>query len=812
MRKIIVNLLIFLLVTNLLSAQEKYFWSNNRKTYLTEDNNSMIIIPKKDAELTILNNNKHTKVIDKESSKIGNYKIIESSEKVENAIKFNESLVDISQYALITDYGEKLYPTQYILLKLKQGRNLTELKDVFKKFNITKFRKNYHVHTLKVENIRDVFNAANLIYESGIVEWCRPNFIRSLEKQYEPRDKQYYIHNVLHECNVYNHDINALEAWATTKGCEDIKVAVIDDGVEDHPALNDAAGNSRVLNGYSVPGYPANGRPSSNGDHGQCCAGIIAASHSTNIRGLAPNVKIVPVNIGYDNVDEEDWFIAMNWAWEPDGGNADILSNSWGPTYGASGNELKIEAINNAKIYGRGGDFENNIPGLGAIVVFSSGNNGLNEVSDYAKNSIAVGAIDKEDTPGKGLDGNKNDRYTNIGPNQDLVAYGGSMYQNNGDYDIRTIDRVGSNGYNSGDYNDVFGMTSAACPQVSGATALVLSINPHLSRTEVENILFSTATDLGDYSKDDTYGYGKLNVYEACKAAVSTRDLFFELNENTLSLSLFKDDFRTIFSASPGCGVAAGEYFCDIYKATGSASNDLTVVYTGDGLSAANPNSGEFYANISDDGSNINIKTFFFYIEYNLAGQSINKWVPYNPYNSYIRSYLTNQPEKNIVLNEEIESGETVEEYGTNIKLNPGFHAMHGSTFLAEILPLNDIIDCITNPNNGKDVLATNANRNDLESNNIEDFDITETQYNNKIKESNVKIYPNPTNNIVNIELPNLKYYYKIEIKDQFGKTVAFSNKINMQNKFNLSEFSKGMYLIYIYGEDGVQVEKLILN
>ena len=87
---------------------------------------------------------------------------------------------------------------------------------------------------------------------------------------------------------------------------------------------------------------------------------------------------------------------------------------------------------------------------------------------------------------------------------------------------IRTIDRTGSNGFTSTNYNDNFSGTSAACPQVSGAAALILSINPNLTRLEVENILFSTATDLGASGKDDTYGYGKLNIFSALIEATNT--------------------------------------------------------------------------------------------------------------------------------------------------------------------------------------------------------------------------------------------------------------------------------------------------
>ncbi|MBE9491801.1 MAG: peptidase S8, partial [Bacteroidetes bacterium] len=52
-------------------------------------------------------------------------------------------------------------------------------------------------------------------------------------------------------------DINAPQAWNITKGSSSIRIAVIDNGVEDHEELT-----GRVLQGYTPqfsednPGYP----------------------------------------------------------------------------------------------------------------------------------------------------------------------------------------------------------------------------------------------------------------------------------------------------------------------------------------------------------------------------------------------------------------------------------------------------------------------------------------------------------------------------------------------------------------------------
>lgn len=808
MKKTVLTITLSVLFFTLLFSQENYYWSNGNKIKIIEYKSSIIVYEKDGVKLSLKSKN-IKEIKEKSSSSLGKYKILTKKDPNSDFPSINEKDIKAKKNAYITEQGDTLYPTQYIILKFKPGNTLENIESILISYNAKHEETDYNVVKLKVSNIDDVFEAANEIYETGLVEWCRPNFIRKLKLHSEPRDKQYYIHNTYHYCGAFDNDINALEVWEITTGCDDIRVAVLDDGVENHPDLRDANGNSRILDGYSVPNEPANGRPGSTGKHGQACAGIIAASHSNNIRGIAPNIVIVPVNLGFDFQDESEWFDAMNWAWEPNGGNADILSNSWGPSTGADGNELFIEAINNAQTFGRGGDFENNISGLGSIVVFSSGNNGLDEVSDYAKAAIAVGAIDKNDTPAKGLNGNKNTRYTNIGPNQDLVAYGGSIDKNNGDTDIRTIDREGNNGYEAGNYNDHFGGTSAACPMVSGAAALILSINPNLTRTQVENILFSTATDLGDNGKDNTYGYGKLNIYAACKEAVETRTNSFILNQGYLSYTKFRDNFKMSFVGSPGCGIASGVYWCDVYKL--EATIPQTSIYIGDGLSGANPNNGEYYISSTNNGSNVDVLTFFYYVRTNVAGQSVNKWVPHNPANIWSREYLSTPPE-NITFNGVVNSGESKELFATNsITLTPGFHAKEGSYFHAAITSTSEDISCLPNP----------ARSMMLKSSKIETFNKTVTNEQNNTSKSHIDetenneqiiIYPNPNkgNFTINIQ-GELSNQAKIEIYSLSGSLKYSSAIISKQQNIIFTQ-TPGTYLIRVYNKEKCYTEKIILQ
>ncbi|MCK9236320.1 MAG: S8 family peptidase, partial [Acholeplasmataceae bacterium] len=792
MKKTLITFAFLVLIFTSLFSQENYYWSNGKKVKIKEDKTSMVIYEKKNKKLSLLKNSNIENITEKSSQKLGTYIIVRMRNLDTDILSFNEKHIKAKKSAYIAESGDTLYPTNYIILKFKVGNTLNDIEKILIKHDVTLKETKYHVVKLEVSDINNVFNAANEIYESGLVEWCRPNFIRKFELHLEPRDKQYYIHNTYHYCGAFDNDINAIQAWAITTGCKNIRVAVLDDGVENHTDLRDGNGNSRVINGYSVPGVPANGRPSTTGKHGQAYAGIIAASHSNNIRGIAPNVLIVPVNLGFDFQDEDEWFDAMNWAWEPDGGNADVLSNSWGPSYGAGGNELFIEAINNAQTFGRGGDFENNIPGLGSIVVFSSGNNGLDEVSDYAKVAIAVGAIDKEDTPAKGLNGNKNTRYTNIGSDLDLVAYGGSIYENNGVTDIRSIDREGANGYEDGNYTDHFGGTSAACPMVSGAAALILSINPNLTRTQVENILFSTATDLGAPGRDDTYGHGKLNIYAACKAAVETRTNSFILNKGYLTHTIFRENFKMSFVGSPGCGIASGIYLCDVYKL--EATIPQNSIYIGDGLSGANPNTGEYYVNIANNGSNIDILTFFYYVRTNSIGQTVNTWVPHSPANLWSREYLYFPPE-NISFNGVVNSGESKELLATkSITLTPGFHAKEGSSFHATRTSTSEDITCLPNPTN---IITLKSDKiGIINEDGIKEKKNTSISQIDKIENiEQILIYPNPNkgNFTINIQ-GELSNNAKVEIYSSDGSLKYSSAIVSKQQNIVFTQ-TPGIYL-----------------
>jgi hypothetical protein len=289
------------------------------------------------------------------------------------------------------------------------------------------------------------------------------------------------------------------------------------------------------------------GLPLSTQYHGQACAGIIAASHNNNlgIAGVSPKSYIIPVN-GFTSTNSVSKTAdAIRAGWESDRANADVLSNSWSWANAPSLTEITNE-INLARTQGRGGK--------GAIVVFSSGNKGgAVEFPANVAGVITVGAINKSGA----LWG-----YSARGPEMELVAPSGNI---NNSGDVVTLDLEGADGENNENYFDSFGGTSASAPQVAGVAALILSLRPELTETEVRTILTSTATDMGTFGFDNNFGFGRVNAEKALLALfpISGPNLLCTTSTYTLanvpggSSVTWQATPSYLFSTSSGSGSSA---------------------------------------------------------------------------------------------------------------------------------------------------------------------------------------------------------------------------------------------------------------
>ncbi|MFZ4058231.1 MAG: S8 family serine peptidase, partial [Ferruginibacter sp.] len=366
---------------------------------------------------------------------------------------------------------------------------------------------------------------ANAFFESGLFEYAEPDFAGfDLIESVPPNDPFYNLQwNHINNTNTqaYNGipgaDIDVDLAWTITQGNSNIRIAVIDVGVQrNHPDL---------INNIDPLGYGLASGNTTTGDiidtanyHGTACAGIIAATANNNIgiAGIAPLCKIIPVNIARNSTGAFGTFSqiagAIDWAWNQ--GAADVLSNSWG---GGTPSSLYRDAIKRAITNGRGGK--------GAVVVFASGNlnAGVSSPAIFPE-TIAVGAMTmcyERKSPAT-CDG-ETTWGSNFGAGLDVVAPG-----------VKII-TTGINGTGTGTYAGYltgFNGTSAACPMVAGVAALMLSVNSTLTQTSVREIIERTSRKVGNYtysraaaqpngSWNNEMGHGLVNAYQAIQAAQS---------------------------------------------------------------------------------------------------------------------------------------------------------------------------------------------------------------------------------------------------------------------------------------------------
>lgn len=381
--------------------------------------------------------------------------------------------------------------------------------------------------------VTDMMEICRGLYESGLVEFAEPSFLRFNILHNEFYSDQWGLRNNGIYGGTVNMDINILPAWEITRG-QNIRVAVIDDGVDlGHPDLN-----WNLVRGYDVVSTSNTpGAPDYYSFHGTACAGIIGAlDNDIGVVGVAPECKIIPIraftgNTNYQSTAQDSHIItAIRTAWET--AQADVISCSWG-----KGSEFTTftSAINQATTQGRGGK--------GCVVVVSSGNYKDNEsvsVKHPARldNVLTVGAMDpcgKRKSP-TSCDGEK---WGSCYGNELNVVAPGVL--------IATTDIRESNGYNSripihtnlggskrttdyshNNYTAWFNGTSAACPHVSGIAALILSANPELTQVQVRNIIEQSCDKLSGYIYTQKtngpwhqeIGYGKVNAYKALEKAV----------------------------------------------------------------------------------------------------------------------------------------------------------------------------------------------------------------------------------------------------------------------------------------------------
>lgn len=308
-------------------------------------------------------------------------------------------------------------------------------------------------------------------------------------------------------------DIHALEAWRMTTGSNDLILAIADTGIDPgHPELagNLPDGRSRLCFPLNATMEPAVGVVDSFG-HGTPVAGVIAARtndgarvDTSGVAGVAggdgdgnAGCRLVPIRITVGRSGEASSFDIARAILHATRVGARAMNLSFA---GGGPSRVEREALYYAMTHG-------------CVVVAASGNRGTSAPTApqypaaYSKDGlcIQVGASDAQD---------RRAAFSSYGPGLDLVAPGSNIWTTFMTYPSQS--GLLRNGYVQGSG------TSFAAPHVTGVAGLLAAWRPELRDRDFQELIRTSADDIGDFGVDQQTGWGRLNAARALESIPPT--------------------------------------------------------------------------------------------------------------------------------------------------------------------------------------------------------------------------------------------------------------------------------------------------
>lgn len=280
----------------------------------------------------------------------------------------------------------------------------------------------------------------------------------------EPQASEYQLHP---EQAWHYNMINAPQAWTVTEGSPNVKIAVLDTGIDyNHPNLKNFVDLSL---GKSFVG----GSVMDKQKHGTHVAGTIASYGS--VSGVMRNATLIPVKVLGDDGRGSNYGIQQGILYAANI-DADVINMSLGGGGFSKGMNEACETATNQ----------------GVTIVAATGNNSSSSIGYPAAydSVLAVGAVNQQ---------KERAYFSQYGEGLDVMAPGFDIYS--------TIP--------NGGFTKLKG-TSMATPHVAGVAGLIKSANGNLSPEEVKNILKQTAQPAGSSYE---YGNGIVDAYAAVNAA-----------------------------------------------------------------------------------------------------------------------------------------------------------------------------------------------------------------------------------------------------------------------------------------------------
>lgn len=323
------------------------------------------------------------------------------------------------------------------------------------------------------------------------VQSVQPNYIYTLMDSIVVNDPFSEI-----QWSLNNPNIQLKKAWELSKVEGKVRIGILDTGIQmTHPDLQ---GNlNKELSYDAVTG---NNNVKDDIGHGTHVAGIIAASanNGIGIAGASYNAEIIAYNV-FEYSAQSNGYVAYTSSLVSaykkamtDG--VKVINMSLGK-YGKldQTDQLLNSYIEEAANHG--------------IVTVCAGGNGDKNGNPYTDTSFPADlevciSVVPTDT------NNQRPHYADYNSAKDIAAPGVGIYS--------TLPGS-SYGYKSG--------SSMAAPFVTSVIAMMLTVNPELSVDLIKEALYTTTLDLGTSGKDDFYGWGLVNAYEAVKNVVPNKTI-----------------------------------------------------------------------------------------------------------------------------------------------------------------------------------------------------------------------------------------------------------------------------------------------
>ena len=289
--------------------------------------------------------------------------------------------------------------------------------------------------------------------------------------------------------------ISAPALWSMGYTGQGVVVASLDSGVDlSHPEL--AVRWRGGSNSWFDPFGQHPTTPTDLSGHGTWTMGALVGGDASGTSvGVAPGAQWISVKIFNDQGSSTATAVHQGYQWllDPDNNPAtadapQIVNNSW--AFGVPGCNLEFEPDLQA------------LRAAGILPVFAAGNYGSSPSTSTSPannpSAFAVGAINNNGLIYSLSSRGPTDCGGSTGAFPEVVGPG---------VNINTTDLGGF-------YTTASG-TSLSAPHIAGGLALLLSAYPNLTASQQESALISSAVDLGAVGPDNTYGFGRVDLYAA---------------------------------------------------------------------------------------------------------------------------------------------------------------------------------------------------------------------------------------------------------------------------------------------------------